>query len=89
MITASFLVSGAACRVAREEMAADTAHVRRLSLRLVEGIRSQGGGGEEERLERPRGAEDPQRSRHEDDPRTEAERPGRHPGEIGDFHRGI
>ena len=34
-------VSGAACRVAREEMAADTAHVRRLSRRLVEGIRAQ------------------------------------------------
>ena len=34
-------VSGAACRVAREEMAADTAHVRRLTRRLVEGIRAQ------------------------------------------------
>ena len=34
-------VSGAACRVAREEMAVDTAHVRRLSRRLVEGIRAQ------------------------------------------------
>lgn len=32
---------GAACRVAREEMAADTAHVRRLSARLVEGVRAQ------------------------------------------------
>ena len=34
-------VSGAACRVAREEMAADTAHVQRLSRRLVEGVRAQ------------------------------------------------
>ena len=32
---------GAACRVAREEMAADTAHVRRLSKRMVEGVRAQ------------------------------------------------
>ena len=35
------LVTGAACRVAREEMAADTAHVQRLSRRLVEGVRAQ------------------------------------------------
>jgi cysteine desulfurase len=45
MLGPNFIVvnfpSGAACRIAREEMAYDTAHTSRLSARLIDGCRSQ------------------------------------------------